>query len=81
MGRPFLWVAVIASFALAFILLRGAVRRRRDSFYSTAGASIVVTSTILAFINHGPLNTAVWVVVASAIGIGVAQSKSSIASG
>ena len=76
MGRPFLWVTVVASFALAVKLLRGAARRGRDSFYSTAGASIVVATTILAFINHGPLNTAVWVVVASTIGIGIAQSKS-----
>jgi hypothetical protein len=69
MGRPFLWAAVVA-------LLHDALSRRRDWIYSTSGASCVVATTLLAFTGAGLFGTAPTVVVASAIGIAVAQRKS-----
>jgi len=76
MGKPFLWVAIMTGIALVVMLLRGAVRRGRDSFFSTAGASCVAAITILAFNNHGVLNTSVLVIATAALGMAIAQSKS-----
>ena len=39
MGQPFLWAGLAAAVVLVVILLRGAIQRGRDSFYSAAGAS------------------------------------------
>jgi hypothetical protein len=76
MGRPFLWAALMAAIALVVMLLRGAARRGRDSFYPTAGASCVVATTLLAFGNAGVFSTPVLVIAAAAVGIAIAQSKS-----
>jgi uncharacterized membrane protein len=66
----------MAAMALALTLLRGAVRRGRDSFYSMAGASSIVAITLLAFGNMGLFSTPVLVIAAAAVGIAIAQSKS-----
>ena len=76
MGRPFLWAVLIAAIALAVTLMRGALRRGRDSFYSTAGASCAVATMLLAFGNAGVFSTPVLVIAAAAVGIAIAQSKS-----
>jgi hypothetical protein len=76
MGRPLLWVILMAAMALVVTLLRGAVRRGRDSFYSMAGASSVVAITLLAFGNVGLFSTPVLVITAAVVGIAIAQSKS-----
>ena len=76
MGRPFFWAILLAAIALAFALVRGALSRQRDSYYSTAGASCVVAITLLSFANVGPLSTSVMLIGAVAIGIAIAQSKS-----
>jgi hypothetical protein len=76
MGKPFLVAAIFGAIALIIMLLRGAARRGRDSLYPTAGASCVVTMTILAFNNQGVFNTSVLVIVATTIGMAIAQSKS-----
>jgi hypothetical protein len=76
MGRPFLWVILLAAIALVVMLLRGALLRRRDSFYSTAGASCLVTAMLLAFGNAALFSTPVLIIVAVIVGIGIAQSKS-----
>ena len=76
MGRPFLWAILLAAIALVVTLLRGALLRRRDSFYSTAGASCVVAGTLLAFGNAALFSTPVLIIVAAIIGIAIAQSKS-----
>jgi hypothetical protein len=62
--------------ALALALLRGALWRQRDSFYSITGASCIVTITLLSFVNAAFLNTSVMLISAVAIGVAVAQSKS-----
>jgi hypothetical protein len=76
MGRPFLWASLIAAAALLIVLLRGAARRGRDPFYSIAGASCIVTTTLLAFGNAGVFSTPVLLIAAATIGIAIAQSKS-----
>ena len=76
MGKPFLVAAIFGAIALIIMLLRGAARRGRDSLYPTAGASCVVAMTILAFNNQGVFNTSVLVIVATTIGMAIAQSKS-----
>ncbi len=76
MGKPFLVAAIIGGIAIAIMLLRGAVRRGRDAFYPAAGASCVVAMMMLAFNNHGALNTAVLVIAATTLGLAIAQSKS-----
>jgi hypothetical protein len=76
MGRPFFWAILLAATALALALVRGALSRQRDSYYSTAGASCVVAITLLLFSNVGPLSTSVMLIGSVAIGIAIAQSKS-----
>ena len=76
MGRPLLWAILMAAMALALTLLRGAVRRGRDSFYSMAGASSIVAITLLAFGNMGLFSTPILVTTAAFVGIAIAQSKS-----
>jgi hypothetical protein len=76
MGRPFLLVILVAAIALAVTLLRGALRRGRDSSYSTAGASCVVAITLLAFGNAALFSTPILMIAAVVVGIGIAQSKS-----
>ncbi len=76
MGRPFLWGILAAAVALVITLLRGALQRGRDSFYPTAGASCIVTATILTFGNAALFSTPVLIVVASIVGAAIAQSKS-----
>ena len=76
MGRPFLWAILLAAIALVVTLLRGALLRRRDLFYSTAGASCVVAGTLLAFGNAALFSTPVLIIVAVIVGIAIAQSKS-----
>lgn len=76
MGRPFLWAVLVAAVALVVTLMRGALRRGRDSVYSQASASCCVVVAVLAFGNTGVLGTSVLVIVSAAIGVGIAQSRS-----
>ena len=76
MGRPFLWIILIAAIVLVITFLRGAVLRRRDSFYATAGAASVVTAALLSFGNAGLFSTPVSIIAAATIGIAIAQRKS-----
>ena len=76
MGRPFFWAILAAAIALATTLLRGASRRGRDSFYSAAGASCIVTIVLLAFGDVTVSSTPVLVTASVVVGIAIAQSKS-----
>lgn len=76
MGRPFFWATLLAMVTLALTLLSGALRRHRNSFYPTAGASCVVVVALLAFGNSAPLATSVSIIAATAIGMAIAQRKS-----
>jgi hypothetical protein len=76
MGRPFLWATLIAAIALAVMLLRSSARRGRDSSYSIAGASCVVTFVLLGFGNAGLLSAPALITAAATLGMAIAQSKS-----
>ena len=76
MGRPFFWAMVLAATALVLTLLRGALRRQRDSFFAMAGAGCVVTNAVLSFSNPALLSTPIAIFTAVVIGLAIAQSKS-----
>jgi hypothetical protein len=76
MGPPFLWAAFISAIALVVILLRGALRRQRDSIYPTVGASCIVVIISQAFSNTALFSSPVTILTAAIIGIAIAQSKS-----
>ena len=78
MGRPIFWVMLLAMIALVVILMRGALRRQRGSYYSTAGAGCIVTTALLSFGNSALLTTPISIVAAAAIGMAIAQSKSRV---
>lgn len=78
MGRPFFWAAFVATITLIIAFLRGAVGRGRDFLYAAAGAACVVTLTLLAF-GNAIFSAPVTILVATLIGIAVAQSKSRLA--
>ncbi len=76
LGRPGLWAITIAAVYLIMMLLRRALRRGRDSFYPAAGASCLVTLTVLAFCNAGLFSTTVSIFAAAIFGMALAQSQS-----
>jgi hypothetical protein len=76
MGWPIFWAILISAIALALLLLRGALRRQRDSYYSMAGAGCVVAAALLSFGSFALLTTPISIIIAVAIGIAIAQSKS-----
>jgi hypothetical protein len=76
MGRPFFWLTVLTMLALAFTLLKGALRRQRDSLYPAAGASCVIAVVLLGFDNSAPLTISVSIILATIVGMGIAQRKS-----
>jgi hypothetical protein len=69
----------VAAVVLAGMLLRAAMSRGRDSFYAAAAASTVVALLILAFGNPGLFGTSVLIIVATVLGLAVAQSRSGTA--
>lgn len=79
MGRAFFWLILAAVISIISMLLRGALRRQRDSSYATAGASCIVTITLLSFGNSALFSTSVAIIAAAAMGIAIAQSKSRLA--
>ena len=76
MGWPIFWAILMAVIALVFFLLRGALRRQRDSYYSIAGAGCTVATALLSFGNFAVLTTPISTIAAVAVGIAIAQSKS-----
>ena len=75
MGRPFFWAAFVVTIIFIISLLRSAVQRGRDFFYAAAGAACVVTVTLLAFSN-AIFSAPIVILVATALEIATAQSKS-----
>lgn len=74
MGRPAPWVAVLLALGTAAWLVRGALRRGRDSFYATAAAGAAITLTLEAFADGSLLRMAVAVPASAILGLGLAQS-------
>jgi hypothetical protein len=78
MGRAALWGTIIAASFGAYVLLRGAASRGRDSFYAAAAAACIVTLMNLAFVNTGIAGQAAALLAAVLFGLGFAQSKSRV---
>lgn len=76
MGRPVLWIAVLAAALATLALLRGASNRGRDYYYPAAGAACLVTMMISAFINVGLFGSALPLLAGTILGLGLAQSQS-----
>ena len=76
LGKPMLFMIVVATAAAIFILLRASLRRGRDSFYSAMAGSCLITLLLLAFTNAGLLGIATSLIAAVVLGLGLAQSKS-----
>lgn len=76
LGRPMLWLITVATAASILFLLLAALRRGRDSFYPAMGGGCLITILLLAFANAGMLETATELIVAAALGLAFAQSKS-----
>jgi hypothetical protein len=77
-GRPLLWAGAVAAVVLVGLMLRAGMSRGRDSFYAAAGASTVAALLIMAFGNPGVLGTSVLIIVATVLGLAVAQSRGGI---
>jgi hypothetical protein len=76
LGRPMLWLLVLAATASMLIFLRAALQRGRDSFYPAMGGGCLVTLLLLVFIDAGLLGNAAGLMVAAMFGVSLAQSKS-----
>lgn len=76
LGRPMLWLIIATIVFSTFYLLRASLRRGRDSFYPTAGASCLITLLFLNFTNAGVLGSAAAMIAAATLGLAIAQSKS-----
>jgi hypothetical protein len=75
-GRPLLWLGVLAGVAIILILVRGGLRRGRDSFYSAAGAGTLVALLITAFGNAGLFGSAIQIISGAVLGLAFAQRQS-----
>jgi hypothetical protein len=76
LGRPMLALiaAVVATAIVMF--LRASLVRGRDSFYPAMGAGCLVCLCLLAFVNNGLVGNAAGLIIAGALGLALAQSKS-----
>ena len=75
-GRPMLLVVMSMILFGIWMLIHGALRRGRDSFYPGAGAGCLVALLILAFGNSGVLGTATSSLAGAVLGLALAQSRS-----
>jgi hypothetical protein len=76
MGRPALLIYLLMTLAATGLLLRGALRRGRDSYYAIGAAGCAVTLTVGAFIDANLLGTAIIILGASSLGLGLSQATS-----
>ena len=76
LGR-FMFLAIVVTTLVAIIaLLRGALRRGRDSYYAAGGAGCLVTLLMIAFCNAGIYGTAISIIAVAALGLAFGQSRS-----
>lgn len=76
LGRPALWIAVIAALAAIVWLIRGALQRGRDSFFPATGASAGVVLLVEAFCDASLLASTTIVIAAALLGLALSQSVS-----
>jgi hypothetical protein len=76
LGKPMLWLIVAGTIGLIIFLLRASLLRGRDSFYSAMTGSCLLTVLLMSFANPGLFGTTPALFAATALGLGLAQSKS-----
>jgi hypothetical protein len=76
MGYIALWIFLIFGLVLACQLFLGALRRGRDSFYSSAAAGWVVALIVQSFLNASLLFASIMILASGVLGIGLTQSMS-----
>jgi hypothetical protein len=76
LGRPMLWYTFSGLVIGALLLLQGALRRGRDSFYPAAGTACLIASVLLLLGNSGLLGAASGSLAAATVGLAIGQSKS-----
>ena len=75
LGRPMLWTVAITILLAIAALLRGAMRRGRDSFYPALGACCLIALLIRAFGDASIFAQNVSIVAAATVGLALAQSR------
>lgn len=76
MGRITMWLFLALGLGLFALLLRGALTRGRDSFFPTAGTAAALMLMIEAFSDASLFASAVTVIAAATIGLGLGQGES-----
>jgi len=76
MGRPFLWICVVAVLIGSLTLFKRALLRGRDYVYSAAGAGCIIALFILLFANGGTLGLTTSLAISVVCGLAFAQSQS-----
>lgn len=75
-GRSLTWLILVAAVSAIVRLVYGALSRGRDSFFTAAAASCLVVAVIEAFFDASLLQSTGLILVATVLGLGVAQSIS-----
>jgi hypothetical protein len=73
LGRPALWIIVTLMTVIVVLGARAVFDRGRDFFYSMGGAGIGVASLVLAFCDIGLRDTAIMILLATTLGLALAQ--------
>jgi hypothetical protein len=76
LGLPMLCYTFVALAIGALLLLRGALRRGRDSFYPAAGTACLIAGSLLLLGNYGVLGAASASLAAATVGLAIGQSRS-----
>lgn len=76
MGRPFLWISVLALACTAVAFARGSISRGRDYVYASAGAGVVVVVLFLIFVSTDLLSLPASIFVGAVVGLAWAQCRS-----
>jgi hypothetical protein len=75
LGPPVVWIVVAVILLATVVLLRGALKRGRDSFYPALGASCLIALLLRGFADASILAQAVSISAAATIGLALAQSS------
>jgi hypothetical protein len=75
MGRTFWWSALSVLSITSALLIRAALHRGRDWIYPATAASCLVSGLLLAFAAHASGGPILLLISATALGLGLAQSR------
>jgi hypothetical protein len=74
LGPPVVWMVAAATLLATAVLLRGALKRGRDSFYPALGAGCLMALLIRGFADASVFAQAVSIIAAASVGLALAQS-------